>query len=67
VREYARPIFRDEVDRFKLDAYDICHRRGVDEIFPGRAVLVGVVVFPVLHEQADDLESLLFHEPGRDR
>ena len=32
-----------------------------------RAVLVGVVVLPVLHEQADDVEALRFSSQRRDR
>ena len=35
-------------------------RRRIDEILARRAILVGVVVLPVLHEQADDLEALRF-------
>ena len=44
-----------EVDMLDLDADHVGHRGGVDEIDVARAVFAVVVVFPVLHEDADDL------------
>ena len=46
---------------------DVGDRRRVDQVLARRAVLVGVVVFPVLHEDADDLEALLLQQPRGDR
>ena len=66
-REHALAVFGGEVDRLELDADDVGHRRGVDEVGARRAVVVGVVVLPVLHEQADDVESLLLEQPGGHR
>ena len=65
MREHALAVFGGEVDRFELDADDIGHRGGVDEVFARRAVFVGVVVFPVLHEDADDVVALLLQQPRR--
>jgi len=37
----------------------------VDPVLPRRAVLAVVVVFPVLHEKADHVVTLLFEQPMR--
>ena len=52
---------------FDVDADDVGDARRVDEVRARRAVLVGVVVLPVLHEQADDVEALLLQQPRGDR
>ena len=53
-----------EVDVLDLDADHVSHGGGIDEVDVGRAVLAVVVIFPVLHEQADDLMPLLLEQPG---
>ena len=65
--ENARAVFGGEVDRLQIDADDIGHGSGVDQILARRAVFVGVVVLPILHEHADDFEALLLQQPRRDR
>jgi hypothetical protein len=67
VREDALAILGGEVHRFELDSDDVGDRRGVDQIGARGAVLVGVVVLPVLHEEADDVEALLLEQPRGDR
>ncbi len=67
VREHALAILGGEVDRLELDADDVRHRRRVDEVRARRAVLLGVVVLPVLHEDADDVAALLLQQPRGDR
>ncbi|MPN57982.1 hypothetical protein SDC9_205678 [bioreactor metagenome] len=49
-----------------LDADHIGHGGGVHEVDVRRAVLAVVVIFPVLHEDADDLVALLFEKIGGD-
>jgi hypothetical protein len=51
VRENALAILGCEVHRLELDSDDVGDSRGVDEIGARRAVFVGVVILPVLHEQ----------------
>jgi hypothetical protein len=51
-----------EVDVFDLDADHVGHRGGVDKINVGGAELAVVVIFPVLHEDADDLVALLLEQ-----
>ncbi len=67
VRENALAILGGEVHRFELDPDDVGDGCGVDQVGARRAVLVGVVVLPVLHEQADDVEALLLEQPRGDR
>ena len=56
-----------EVDVLDLDAEHVGHAGGVDEVDVGRAVLAVVVVFPVLHEDADHLVALLLEQVRGDR
>ena len=65
--EHALAIFRREIDRFEVDADDVRDRCRIDEVFARRAVFVGVVVLPVLHEQADDVEALPLQQPRGNR
>ena len=65
--EDAVLVLGREVDGLDVDADHVGDRHGVDQILPGRAVFVGVVVFPVLHEQPDDLVALFLEEMGRHR
>ena len=55
-----------KVDMLDLDADHIGHRSGVDKVDVGRAKLAVVVVFPVLHEDADDLMPGFFEQIGAD-
>jgi hypothetical protein len=48
-----------------LDAQHIGHGGGVHEVDVGRTVFAVVIVFPVLHEDADDLIALLLEQVGR--
>ena len=66
MREDPFAVLAREVHGLELDADHVGHRRRVDQVDARRAVFVGVVVLPVLHEQADDLEALLLQEPRRD-
>ena len=64
-REYPFLVFLGEIDGFHLDADLVGDRQHVHEILLGRAVAVlAVVVFPVLHEQADHFMALLLQEQG---
>ena len=64
VREDALLVFLGEVDGLDVDADHV--RRGgcVDEVLTRGAVFRVVVILPVLHEEADDVEALFFEEPG---
>ena len=66
VREHALAVLGGEVDGLELDAEHVGHRRRVDQIHARRAVVVGVVVLPVLHEDADHLVPLLLQQPRGD-
>jgi len=66
-REHALAVFGGEVDRLEIDADDVRDRGRVDQVLAGRAVFVGIVLLPVLHEEADDLVALLLQQPRRDR
>ena len=63
LREHALAVLGREIDRFELDAEDVGDRRRVDQVLARRAMQVGVVVFPVLHEDADDVVTLLLQDP----
>jgi hypothetical protein len=65
--EHALLVLRREIHDLEVDADHLCDRRAVDEVLPGRAVLVIVVVLPILHEQADHVEALLPEEERGDR
>ena len=49
-----------------LDADHIGHRGGVDKVDIRRAELAVVVIFPVFHEDADDLVPLLLEQISGD-
>ncbi len=66
VGEHAVLVFGGKVDRLDVHADQVGHRHHVDPVLAGRAVLAVVIVFPVLHEQADDLVALLLEQPRRD-
>jgi len=48
-----------------FDAQHIGDGGGIDEVDVGGAVFAVVVIFPVLHEDADHLMALLFQTDGR--
>ncbi len=66
IREHAVLVFGGKVDRLHVHADQVGHRHHVDPVLAGRAVLAVVIVFPVLHEQADNLVALLLEQPRRD-
>jgi hypothetical protein len=66
-REHAVLVFGREIDGLERNPNDVRRGGRIDQILPGRAVLVVIVVFPVLHEEADDLVALLFQQPGCNR
>ena len=55
-----------KVDMLDLDADHIGHGGGVHKVDVGRAVFAVVVIFPVLHEDADHLVALLLEKVGGD-
>ena len=65
--EHAVLVLGREVDMLEFDADHVGHGSGIDEIDVGTAILVVVVIFPVLHEDADHFVTLALEQPGRDR
>ena len=65
--EHALAVLGGEVHVFDLDTDDVGHRGRVDKIDVAGAVFVVVVTFPVLHEDADDIEALLLEQPRAHR
>ena len=57
-REDVVPVFGGEVGGVQANAEHVAHRLGVLVVDFGSAVLGAVVLFPVLHEQADHVEAL---------
>ena len=66
VFEDVVPVFGGEVDGVEFHPQLVADGLGISQILGGRAVLVRVVFFPVLHEQAFDLIALLLEQVGRD-
>ena len=64
--EHPVLVIGGEVDMLDLDANHIGHGGGIHEVDVGRAVLAVVVIFPVLHEDADHLVALLLEKVGGD-
>jgi hypothetical protein len=58
-------VFAGEVHRVNLDSDHVRDRGGIDQVLPRCAVLIGVVVLPVLHEDTDNLVPLALEEPRR--
>ena len=56
-------VLGGEVDVLDLDAEHVGDARRVEEVLARRAVRVVVVLFPVLHEEADDLVARLLQQP----
>src|SRR5712692_5860713 len=65
--EDALLVFRGKIHRLQVDADHLGDRGAVNQILASRAVFVIVVVLPVLHEKADDLEPLALEEERGDR
>ena len=61
----ALAVFGGEIHDFYVDTDPVGDTHHIDQILTRRTVLLGVVVFPVLHEQADHLPALLFQQQGR--
>ncbi len=66
VLEHIVPVLGREVDGVEFHPQLVADGLGISQILGGRAVLVRVVFFPVLHEQAFDLIALLLEQVGRD-
>ena len=66
MREHALAVFRREIHRLEFDPQNVGHRRRIDQVHARRAIFVRVVVFPVLHEDTDDLVALPLQQPGGD-
>ena len=65
--EHPLPVLAREVHGLDLDADDVGHGGRVDQVLARGAVRVGIVVFPVLHEQADDFVAFTLEQPSRNR
>ena len=63
--EHAVFVVGGKVDMLDLDAQHVGHGGGIDKVDVGRAELAVVVIFPVLHEDADDLVALLLEQVRR--
>ena len=57
-------VLGSKIHGLQLNAQGVGHGGGVQKVLTGRAVLVLVVVFPVLHEDADHPMALFFEQPG---
>ncbi len=66
IGEDAVAVFRAEVHRIDFQPDDVGHRQHVKKILPRRAMPV-VVLFPVPHEHAKQVVSLLFQQIRGDR
>ncbi|KPX61431.1 Uncharacterized protein ALO39_05535 [Pseudomonas syringae pv. lapsa] len=64
VLEDVVPVLGREVGRVQLDADLVAHGLGICQVFAGGAVFRSVVFFPVLHEQAFHLITLLHEQYG---
>ena len=64
--EHAVFVIRCKVDMLYINANHIGHSGRVDEVLLGGAVLVVIVIFPVLHEDANHLVALLFQQQRGD-
>ena len=65
--EDAIAILGREIHRLQLDPHDVRDRCRVDQILSRRAEFVSIVIFPVFHEDADDLVARLLEQPRGDR
>ena len=67
VAEHAIPVFAGKIDRIVGNADDFAHLAHVVPIVFRRTYAGFVRLFPVLHEHADHVVSLLFKQQRRDR
>src|SRR6478672_1990117 len=65
--EHPLLVLGRKVDCLDVDTDAIGNCDGLDQVLARRAVLIGIVVFPVLHEQADDIVPLLFEQKRSNR
>jgi len=63
----AIAILGREIHRLQLDAHDVRDRCCVNQVLSRRAEFVSIVIFPVFHEDADDLVARLLEQPRGDR
>jgi hypothetical protein len=64
--EHALLVLGGEIDDVDIHADGVGDGDGRDQVLPRRAVVVGVVVLPVLHEEAGNLVPLLLQQQGGD-
>ena len=64
--KHAVFVFGGEVDVLDVDADHVGHAGRVQPVLAAGAVFAVVVIFPVFHEDADDLMALLFEQVGAD-
>src|SRR5581483_2263620 len=62
LRKHALLVLGGKVHRLELDANHVGRGRGIDQVLARRAVFVGVVVLPVLHEEADHVIALALEQ-----
>ncbi|MNV57734.1 hypothetical protein D3C71_1500790 [compost metagenome] len=62
--EHVVPVLGGEVGGVQLDANLVAHGLGVRQVVHGGAVFRSIVFFPVLHEQAFHLITLLDQQEG---
>jgi hypothetical protein len=67
VAEHPVPVLGGEVHRLQRDVQHRAHGAHHLEVLLGGAMTCGVVLFPVLHEQAGDGVALLPEQQGSDR
>ena len=65
-RENAVFVIGREIDVLNLDAQHIGHGGGIDKVNVGRAVFAVIVIFPIFHEDANDVIALLLEQIGGD-
>src|SRR5690606_37432138 len=63
LRKHAVLVFGGKVDRLDLDPNYVRDARRVQPVLTTGAVFAVVIVFPVLHEQAQHVIALLFEQP----
>ncbi|RMS13201.1 hypothetical protein ALP75_200108 [Pseudomonas syringae pv. actinidiae] len=66
VLEDVVPVLGGEVGGVQFDADLVAHGLGICQVFAGGAIFRSVVFFPVLHEQAFHLITLLHEQYGGD-
>ncbi|MPN53688.1 hypothetical protein SDC9_201354 [bioreactor metagenome] len=62
--EHVVPVLGGEVGGVQLDADLVAHGLGIRQVVHGGAIFRSIVFFPVLHEQAFHLITLLHEQNG---